>query len=236
MPPSVRWMAPSMIIRGRDTLVSVDVGRSGRPVTITGSSSLTVLTADRTEISGSPFAVTVNGKTFSAVVPAASTDGLEFSGAWMVMLEFEIAEEQVYTAYNAAALVRSGLNPPVAVSDLESRVAMVGRIQFNGQASLQGHIDLAWAELLSRLYADESPFWTVRSPSSFRPWVLTKSLELALRDPGSTLGQNNPYTREADRLAALLPLMYETMQLRLDDDQANTLSDRSSPVVDTRRR
>ena len=152
------------------------------------------------------------------------------------MLSFEIADESVCTAYNVAALVRSGLNPPVGVSDLESRMAIIGRIQLNGRASLQGHINLAWGELLSRLYADESPFWTVRSPGAFRPWLLTKSLELSLRDAGSTLAQNNPYTREADRLTALLTLMYETLQLRLDDEQANTLSDRSSPVVDTRRR
>jgi hypothetical protein len=234
--PSVRFLAPTLIVKGVDSLVSVDVERNGAALNISGSPTLAVTDSEGTAISGSPFSVTQSGTVLSATITAAGTASADYAGNWLVMLSFTVSGERAYTAYNAAALVRTELNPPVGVGDLEARNGVLTQIQANGRVSLQGHIDQAWGELLSRLYSDESPFWTVRSPAAFRPWLLSRSMEIALRDAGATLGAANPYTREADRLAGLLEEQYLTLQVRLDDEQANTMSERSSPVVDTRRR
>lgn len=237
--PSVRFLAPSLIVRGVDTVITVDIERDGASLTFGASPQLSVYDDTGSEV-GSARSMTQAGATLSATISASDTTGKDFSGQYQIAIAYTVTGEQARTAYNAAALCLADLSPPVGVSDLAARYALLSRLQENGGVSLQGHISQAWGELLTQLYQDEAPFWQIRSSSALRPWLLHRALEIALRDAALPLAPGNPYTTEADRLAALTDTtsetgLYRRLQVRLDPGDENILEARSSPVVDTRR-
>lgn len=237
-PPSVRWLAPTMIVKGVDTVVSVDVERDGVSLSFSSTPTLSVYDDSGAAV-GSPRNMTESGTTLTATIDAADTASIDgYSDRYLVVIDYTVTNEQARKAYNAAALCLADLTPPVGVGDLTARHALLASLQSNRKISLQGHIAQAWGELLSQLYADETPFWNLRSPAALRPWMLTRSTEIALRDAALPLAVGNPYSVEADRLAALLvgeAGLYRNLQIRIANNNDNVLEARSAPVVDTRR-
>jgi len=237
-PVAVRWLHPTLIIQGQDTIVSVDIERTGQSVTFTSAPTLTLYDEDGTALTDPALTATVAGTTATFTVANALTTSSDLSGRYLVKLSFQVAGEQARASYNDAAFGIADLVCPVGVTDLTQRSALVKKIAASGATTLQDHITQAWGELLSQLHADDAPYWTIRSSAKLRPWLIARSQEIALRDAGLPLASGNPYTAEANRLEGLLAGpegLYHQLRVRLDPDEDNKAASRSDPVVDTRR-
>lgn len=232
-PLSVRFLAPHMIIKGAATVLQVDVERDGSAVSMESSKTLKVYAADGTSPDGSPYTATLSGTTLSATVPASDTASLTISGKWMIQWIFEVSSDRVYTPYNVAALCVSDLQCPIGVSDLTARHTQMSTL-LGSASSVQAKITQAWGELLSRLYADETPFWSLRSAGALRPWMIERSRQLCFEDMATAHQSGAIYQAQADRAGELLADLYKMLKVRMDDDQNNTLTARSVPVFDPR--
>ena len=232
-PLAVRFVAPHLIIKGASTVLQVDVERSGAAVTMESAKTLTVYKADGTSPAGSPYTATLSGTTLSATIPGSDTSSLTVSGKWMVKWGFEVSSDRVYSPYNAAALCVTDLQCPVGVTDLTDRHTQISTL-LSGAAGVQSKITQAWGELLSRMYADETPFWSLRSAGALRPWLIARVRQLCFEDMATAHPTGAIYQAQADRAGELLPDLYNLLKVRMDDDQNNTLTARSVPVFDPR--
>ena len=231
-PLSARFLSPTLVVKGGDTPVLLDIERDGAAVALTGSATLTIYDSSGVVV-GAAYAATLSGTTLTATVLGADTSGEDYSGRWLARWDFEVTGDRTYGPTNAAALCLSDLQCPVGPTDLVDRhsqmVALLGSL-----AVVQKKVTQAWGELLSALYADEMPFWTLRTGGALRPWMLARSAQLCFDDMGTAHANGVVYDRQARRMEALLPGLYSEIKVRLDTDQENTLESRSAPVIDTR--
>ena len=233
VPLSVRFLAPSLIVKGVATLLQVDIERDGAAVAMEAAPTLSVYKPDGTSPTGSPFAAALTGTTLASTVTGPATASLDIGDRWMVRWNFEVTSDRVYTTYNTAALCLAELQCPVGVTDLTDRHTQMSAL-IGSAAAVQKKITQAWGELLSRMYADETPFWAVRSTGALRPWLIARSRQLCFEDMATAHATSAIYTPAAVRAGDLLPDLYRTLKVRMDDEQVNKLQARSTPVTDPR--
>ena len=232
-PLAVRFLTPHLIIKGVSTVLQVDIEREGSAVSLESAKTLTVYKADGSSPAGSPYTASLSGTTLSATIPPSDTSSLTVSGKWMVKWGFEVSSDRVYSPTNAAALCVTDLQCPVGVTDLTDRHSQMSTL-LAGAAGVQTKITQAWGELLSRMYADETPFWSLRTSGALRPWLIERSKQLCFEDMATAHPSGAIYQTQADRAGDKLEGLYNSLKVRMDDDQNNTLTARSVPVFDPR--
>ena len=151
----------------------------------------------------------------------------------MVQWKFTVTGDRAYRPYNAAALCLADLQCPVGVTDITARHTQMS-ILLGSAATVQAKITQAWGELVSKLYADETPFWNLRSGSVLRPWLIARTRELCFSDMATAHHSGAIYADAAIAAGELAGPIYSALHVRMDDDGNNTLTARSVPVNDPR--
>ena len=226
-PYSARWTGPTLIPRGQDTTVTVDVEHGGSAPTVSAvtfslwdsAGNVIVDAASASESSG----------TLSYTVTAASTTGETLGQGFLLKFSATIGGD-VHDFYNDAALTLARLYPPIGTTDLTNRYSRLAALQTTGASDLQKFVTDAWTELTTKFYSEGLPFWRMRTPSTLRKWVTAQALVYALDDLALVLGDGGPYREEARRLEDTLPRLYMQIRSLMDSDEDNNLDETHQPA------
>ena len=227
-PYSARWTGPTLIPRGQDTTVTVDVEHGGSAPTVSAvtfslwdsAGNVIVDAASASESSG----------TLSYTVTAASTTGETLGQGFLLKFSATIGGDQ-HDFYNDAALTLARLYPPIGTTDLTNRYSRLAALQTTGASDLQKFITDAWTELTTKFYSEGLPFWRMRTPSALRKWLTVQAVVYALDDLALVLGDGGPYREEARRLEDTLPRLYNQIRSLMDTDEDNSVQHQQQPAA-----
>lgn len=230
-PYSVRWRGPVLLPHSRAWDVSVSVEHAGASPTISAA-TFTLYTPDGAARVDAQ-AATVSGGTLTYSLAGTELTADDMGARWLVLFEATIDGDQL-PFYCDAAVCLAPLYPPVGTTDLTDRYSKLADLQATGSSDLQKFVTDAWGELTQKLYSDGVRFWGMRSPGALRPWLLNRSLELALDDLALLIDQGSQYNEEARRLGETLTKLYADIRARLDSTGDNTITETieaADPVV-----
>lgn len=229
-PYSVRWKGPALLPYGRGWDVSVSLEHGDASPTVS-SATFTLYSPDGSAIVDAEAAVISSG-TLTYTVASSVLASTDVGPRWLVKFEATIGST-ILPLYNDAAVCLAPLFCPVGITDLTNRLSKLGDLQ-SATADLQPFITDAWTALTQKLYSDAVPFWRMRTPGALRPWLLAKSLSLALDDLALLIDTDSKYSEEAQRHRDSLSVLYSDIKSLMDESEDNTPStshEGASPVV-----
>ena len=216
---SARFQGPTLIERGKDQTVSVDIEINGAPVTLTSGAMTVYKPGGATLIDG--VAGTVAGGVFtSATIGAALTSAEGLGQGWLVKMDLVIGAA-TYTFYNDSILAAARLYPPISQSDLISRHSEA--LSLSSTANLQHYITEAWRDITISLYTDGIPYWKWRTPSALRAVHLSRSLELMFLDYATLMQGNDRYLQLASKYRQDYVAEYTQLRSTIDVGEDNNL-------------
>ena len=230
-PYSVRFSTPTLIPKGRDTTVTVDVEYEGAAPTVTAQTFTLFDPAGTKLLDG--VAATESAGTLSYTILAAVTADEDLGRGYLIRFEVTIGGAVHWFTNNAAVCLQMLYNP-VGTTDLTNRYAKLAALQATGASDLQRYVTDSWSQLLVKMYSGGLAFRTIRSPGHLKQWVLTRALSYALADLSLVLGNGGPYRDEGRRLESLLKGQYEQIRSLLDvseDNQTSTVQQSTSGVI-----
>lgn len=219
---SARFRGPTLLVRGLDTIVEVDIERSAAPPTTT-SVTFSLFDQGGNELISSAVATDTAG-TLSYTVTAADTAALSLGIGYMIRFEVEISSIEYRFSNNCAVCIQE-VYCPIGTTDLTLRYTKLPDLMESGAASyLQKYVTISWINLITRMYSGGLNFWTIRSPGHLREWLIVRALSYCLADLALVLGNGGPYRDEARRLEKTLPGLYQQIRSLLDTSEENTTS------------
>tara|TARA_Y100000593_G_scaffold2827_1_gene5684 strand:+ start:6704 stop:7441 length:738 start_codon:yes stop_codon:yes gene_type:complete len=224
---SARWASVTLIPKDRDHVVEMSLERNGAAPTVTAV-TFTLFDTGGTKLIDAAAATETAGK-LTYTVPAATTTDKSLGSGYMVRFEVTIAS-QVYWFSNAAAVCLQLLYCPIGTTDLVNRYPKLSDLQVTGASDLQAFVSDAFDQLINKMHSGGLPFWTIRSPSNLKPWLMTRSLSWALASLALVLGKGGPYRDESRRLEAMLKGQYEQIRSTMDVDENNSTSTVQTPT------
>tara|TARA_R110000822_G_scaffold41703_14_gene113501 strand:+ start:865 stop:1590 length:726 start_codon:yes stop_codon:yes gene_type:complete len=216
---SARFQGPTLIERGKDQTVSVDVEINGAPVTLTSGAMTVYKPGGSTLVDG--VAGTVAGGVFtSATIGAALTADEGLGQGWLIKMDLVIAGAS-YTFFNDSILAAARLYPPISQTDLISRHSEA--LSLSSTANLQHYITEAWRDITISLYTDGIPYWKWRTPSALRAVHLSRSLELMFLDYATLMQGNDRYLQLASKYRQDYVAEYTQLRSTIDVGEDNNL-------------
>ena len=216
---SARFQGPTLIERGKDQTVSVDIEINGAPVTLTSGAMTVYKPGGSTLVDG--VAGTVAGGVFtSATIGAALTAAEGLGQGWLIKMDLVIGGD-TYTFYNDSILAAARLYPPISQTDLISRHSEA--LSLSSTANLQHYLSEAWRDITISLYTDGIPYWKWRTPSALRAVHLSRSLELMFLDYATLMQGNDRYLQLASKYRQDYVAEYTQLRSTIDVGEDNNL-------------
>ncbi|MHC4195116.1 MAG: hypothetical protein ACYSQZ_04090 [Planctomycetota bacterium] len=224
---SCRWHGPTLIEKGKDQTISVEVEVDGAAVVLV-SGELTVYRPDGTSLIDAIAGTVAGGKFTSASILSATTAAESLGKGWLVKVDLVIGTA-TYTFYNDAVLCLARLYAAAGQTDMISRHSEA--LSLNSGTDLQRYLDDAWQVLTVELYTSGVEFWKWRTPSAVFSAHLAKALSFMFMDY-ATLMQGrgtDRYLAFSDKYAA--EYVHEMSQMRsaVDVSEDNNVGESVSP-------
>jgi hypothetical protein len=218
-----RVRAPEVFERGRPNLTKLEARLGG--ALVAPSSGVYTLTAPdgSTVVTGN---VTISGSIAQYQVTANDLpDSLGFGDGYTESWDLTVAGV-VQTGRREAYLARRALHCPVTQADLEALHPRLSTTMGNAAASLQGHLDEAWADTLLRLVAGGRWPEAIIEPTSLREYVRETALYYVFRSliGGAGTGSDR-YTALSDEHKSAALAAWGGIRYRQDFDQDGLADD-----------
>ncbi len=225
-PYSARWLGPTLLTKGHDTTVTVDIEHGGSAPTVSAVTFSLFKPNGEAIVDGA--VASESGGTLSFTVTSSSLSSESFGQGYLLQFTATISGDQ-HDLYNDAAVCLARLYCPIGTTDLTNRYSRLASLQTTGASDLQKFITDAWTETTARLYSEGLPFWRMRTPSALRPYLIALATVHALDDLSLTLGDGGPYRDEARRIEDTLPRLYNKIRSLMDSDEDNDLDEAHQP-------
>lgn len=218
-----RIRAPEVIERGRAHLTRLEA-RLGGSLVAPSAGTYTLTAPDGTTVVTG--AVSIVGSTAqyqiqAGDVPASLGYGDGYSESWDLTIAGVIT-----TGRREAYIARRALHCPVTQADLEALHPRLATTMGSAAASLQGHIDEAWADTLLRLVASGRWPEAVVEPTSLREYVRETALYYVFRSLIGGAGAGDVrYSALADEHKAAAVAAWTAIRYRQDFDQDGLADD-----------
>lgn len=209
-PYTARFTGPTLIEKGRDTVITCPVYRDGALVVPT-LVAVSIWTAAGASVVAAA-AGTVSGSIATYTVAAASTSALAYGADWRV--EWSLTLDSVVEVIQTdAALVRNQIRCPIGDSDLYSREPSLnpnGAAPIHSLSTLQPFVDDAWITLMQRLLSDGQYPWKMPSAAVVREAMLCLTLSRVFM--AFTTGLNESYGKSAEAYGKQYHEAYRTIR------------------------
>lgn len=191
-----RFAGPTLIEKGRDTVITCPVYLSGALVAPTVVTVSVWTAANALVVAAASGSVVGSIATYT--VPATSTSGLSYGADWRI--EWTLTLSGVAeTIQTDAALVRNAIFCPITDTDLYAREPALnpaGSAPIHSLSNFQTFIDDAWKTLVNRLLTDGQYPWKMPSAAVLRETMLALTLHRVYQS--FTTGLNDAYGKTAD--------------------------------------
>lgn len=191
-----RMSGPTLIEKGRDTVITLPVYKDGALVAPTAV-VVSIWTAAGASVVAAASGSVV-GSIATYTVPAASTSALTYGADWRI--EWTLTLATVAEVFQTdAALVRNPIRCPVTDLDLYAREPSLnpsGSAPIHTLSNFQAFIDDAWKTLLNRLLSDGQYPWKMPSAAVVREAALALTLHRVFM--AFTTGLNESYGKSAE--------------------------------------
>jgi hypothetical protein len=191
-----RMSGPTLLEKGRDTVISLPVYKDG--ALVTPSAVVVSVWSAANALVVAAASGSVVGSIATYTVPAASTFALAYGADWRIEWTLTLAGV-VEVVQTDAALVRNPIRCPVTDLDLYAREPSLnpsGSAPIHSLSNFQAFIDDAWKTLLNRLLADGQYPWKMPSAAVVREAALALTLHRVFM--AFTTGLNESYGKSAD--------------------------------------
>jgi hypothetical protein len=219
-----RFAGPTLIEKGRDTVITCPVYLSGALV------APSVVVVSIWTAASAPVVVAASGSVVGSIatytVAAATTSGLSYGADWRIewTLTLSGVAEVIQTD---AALVRNAIRNPVTDLDLYAREPALnpsGSAPIHSLSNFQTFLDDAWKTLLNRLLSDGQYPWKMPSAAVVREAMLALTLHRVYQS--FTTGLNEAYGKTAEGYKRDYHEAYRTIRYTevIDPDQPSATS------------
>jgi hypothetical protein len=220
----VRFAGPTLIEKGRDTVITCPVYLSGALV------APSVVVVSIWTAASAPVVAAASGSVVGSVatytVPAASTSGLPYGADWRIEWTLTLSSV-VEVIQTDAALVRNAIRNPITDVDLYAREPALdpnGSAPIHSLSNFQTVLDDAWKTLLNRLLTDGQYPWKMPSAAVLRETMLALTLHRVYQS--FTTGLNDAYGKTADAYRRDYHEAYRSIRYSevIDPDQPSVTS------------
>jgi len=191
-----RFAGPTLIEKGRDTVITCPVYLSGALVA-PSAVAVSIWTAGSASVVAAATG-SVAGSIASYTVPAATTSSLSYGADWRIEWSLTLSGV-VEVIQTDAALVRNAIRCPITDADLYAREPALdpaGSAPIHSLSNFQTFLDDAWKTLLNRLLTDGQYPWKMPSAAVLRETMLALTLHRVYQS--FTTGLNEAYGKTAE--------------------------------------
>ncbi len=224
--PTARFQMPTLIEKGLDNLISLDVYENGARVTDATTTGSVSIYDEAGAIKWGPVPIYVGGDDVPIVtVSSAEFANDDFNDGWVI--EWSVNIDLVeYRFRNEAALVRRKLYAVVTDVDLFRRASALdpnGVNPITSVSNFQGYLDEAFTTIQLRLWSTGNRPNLIMSPSALRDVHLHLTLALVFRDLATRL--NEAYIEQAEHHHAQFEHAWSSLRFKYDNGPENGITE-----------